>query len=525
MSEASSNFAASAALFETELDHVYRTLRRLGAQPVEAQDLTQDVFVVACRRWSDYQPDRPLRPWLAGIAHRVARDYFRRYRRRELATEQIEQEDVAPGPEDQLSSSRARRLALQALAQLPEHHRAILVRHELEGLNIREIAEETSVPFFTAAARLRRARLRFAAAVKQLQARRDQRFAILSVEAILEAERLVPALPGPLRASLLAGLAQGAAGGSPLVPAIAASARAARSLPLAPASVPVGVALVSLVALLFWPRAEERIGDPQAGELAHAAGESAASERRPVAPPQLVPRVLSTAAGGDEPRPPAGLARGLVAHWRLDDAPGSERALDASGRGHACILRDLDPQVAWVKGRVGGAIDLGRTGWLECPLPEARADVPFDLTAAAWIKRARRRPYSALFTRQLPTGKNAHLFWFGLRDDLLTVWSGSWSRWTSTTLEPPEKAAGWTHVAFVHAGSNTRLFVDGVLVRHTGGQLPRGEGIAQGALTIGSARFRFDPERAPHHFDGLIDEAIVYDRALGDAEVAALAKR
>src|SRR5688572_19892003 len=109
--------------FEEEFDHVYRTFRRLGLPPAEAEDLAQDVFVVLCRRWSDFQPDRPLRPWLVGIAHRLAMDHARSHGRREVATPELEQEDEGPGPEDRLASARARHLALRALAALPERHR------------------------------------------------------------------------------------------------------------------------------------------------------------------------------------------------------------------------------------------------------------------------------------------------------------------------------------------------------------------------------------------------------------------
>jgi hypothetical protein len=362
---------------------------------------------------------------------------------------------------------------------------------------IREIAEMLSLPFFTAAARLRRARLRFADAVMRLQRRGDARSAVLSAEAVLEAERTVPLLPPSRRARLVLRLAEGDAAVPP-----APAPAPLRFPPLVPAAVAT-VALGSLIGLLLWlaPRGEHH-RDSQASR-----GRSGQ--------PGAVPHARTA-----EARPPQGPTRGLVAHWRFDEEPGGNVAVDSSGNGRSCLLHDLDPSVAWVTGRVGRALDLGRTGWLECPLPEARADVPFDLSIAAWIKQSRPRPFSALFTRQLPRGNDAHLFWFGLRDDLLTVWSWAWTIWTSTTLTSSD---GWIHVAFVHAGAETRLYVDGVPVRHKDGQVPRGEGVVQSTLTIGASRFNPDPLRVHHHFDGLVDEAMVYDRPLTDAEVAALA--
>ena len=516
-------YAASAAIaFEAELDHVYRTFRRLGAQPAEAEDMAQEVFIVAWRRWHEFDVRRPLRPWLTGIAHHVARGHHRKHSR-EQATHDLDQEDHRPGPEDQLSSARARDLALRALAMLSEQHRSILIQHDLDGMGVREIAAELSLPFFTASSRLRRARRRFARAVKQLQRNGARPAALLSAEAVLAAERPLPALPASSRARMLARLPPDGPVPSPgettapLLPP-------GRSLPLVPAALALGV-LACLVALLAWPRARQTTTvAPGARPVAKLPAEAWRS-RRGLAPPRLVPAALTLSPGtaaGEAREPPAALARGLVAHWRFEDGPGSEVARDSSGRGQPCLLHDLDPNTAWVAGPVGGALDLGRKGWLECPLPEARAGVAFDLSVTVWMKRVRPRPFSALFTRQLQGGDSHHLFWFGLRDDLLTVHSDAWLGFTSRTLTTFE---GWTHVAFVHAGDETRLYIDGALVRYKSGQFPRGEGLVQSPLTIGSARRRRDPLNVQHHFDGLVDEARVYDRALTDTEIAALAKR
>jgi hypothetical protein len=215
-----------------------------------------------------------------------------------------------------------------------------------------------------------------------------------------------------------------------------------------------------------------------------------------------------------------GLARGLVGRWRFEDGPGSAVARDWSGHGRSCLLHDLDLQAAWVAGPAGGALDLGRTGWLECPMPPARAGGPLELSAAIWMRpSAQRRPQSALLARQLTGTDSSHLFWIGVRDGFLAVWSWSWTGWTTGPLPSRD---GWTHVAFVHDRDATRLYVDGVLVRRTAGQVPRGEGEA-GALTIGGMALADGPERVRHHFDGLVDEAVIYDRALDDAEIAALA--
>lgn len=469
--------------FDDEFDYIYRTFRRLGVSPADAEDLAQDVFVVMCRRWSDFQSDRPLRPWLTGIAHHLALDHARKHSRREVATEDIDGEDGAPWPDDQLASARARRLALQALAMLSEQHRSVLVRHELDGLSIRAIGQEWSIPFFTVAARLRRARLRFARAVRHLQLRGPRPEAGLSPQAVLDAERSVPPAPRRLRARVRTLLSSGAPAARGPVPA--------RPAPRWPGPALVAAAVTGL-GLLVWFAPGLRQGSGQ-----------------------RVTRLRSAPLTSPPAAAPAALARGLVGRWRFEDGPGSTVARDWSGHGRACRLHDLDPQRAWI----GGALDLGRTGWLECPMPPARAGVPVQLSAAIWMKPAAlHRPQSALLARRLNGTEASHLFWVGVRDDFLAVWSWAWTGWTTGELPSPDT---WTHVAFVHGQDETRLFVNGVLVRRTRAQAPRGDGEA-GPLTIG-AMSRPESDQVRHHFDGLVDDAVVYDRVLADAEIAALA--
>ena len=65
-------------IFETELDYVWRSLRRLGVRERDVDDVTHDAFIVVYRTLDQYDPSRPLRPWLFGIASRHAANSCRR---------------------------------------------------------------------------------------------------------------------------------------------------------------------------------------------------------------------------------------------------------------------------------------------------------------------------------------------------------------------------------------------------------------------------------------------------------------
>jgi RNA polymerase sigma-70 factor (ECF subfamily) len=159
--------------FETEIDFILSSLRRQGVGPTDAEDLAQEIFVIMWRRWTEYDDGRPLRPWIAGIAYKVAARYRSRSRRF-LPRGLLEVPDPRPGQDDQLASARARVLLDLALARLTASQRALVVMHDLEGAPIRDIAALQGVPLFTAYTRLRAGRKNLARAMVALQAQRGR---------------------------------------------------------------------------------------------------------------------------------------------------------------------------------------------------------------------------------------------------------------------------------------------------------------------------------------------------------------
>jgi RNA polymerase sigma-70 factor (ECF subfamily) len=158
------NHADWVRVFEQQFKYVHRTLLHRGVAATEAEDLAQDVFLVAWRRWRDYEPERPVRPWLAGIAVRLAMKHVDR-RRREIPLPEADPIDAAPLPDERLASERARTFALQVIAALPTRHRTALIQHELDGVSVKDLATLWSVPLPTAYTRVRAARSAFAISV------------------------------------------------------------------------------------------------------------------------------------------------------------------------------------------------------------------------------------------------------------------------------------------------------------------------------------------------------------------------
>jgi RNA polymerase sigma-70 factor (ECF subfamily) len=150
--------------FGQEFDYLCRTLRRLGVPEADVEDLGHEVFLVLQRRWEDYDPSRPLRPYLFGIAFRVASAHHRR-RIREVPTDALEVEDPGALPDQSLQAKEARAIVLRALERLPLARRAVFIMHDLDEVPMRGVAAVLSIPTFTAYSRLRKARKEFEAAV------------------------------------------------------------------------------------------------------------------------------------------------------------------------------------------------------------------------------------------------------------------------------------------------------------------------------------------------------------------------
>lgn len=128
-------------------------------------DLLAVPFLVVHRKLADYDRDRPLRPWLFGIAFRVASEYRRRVVRRNEHAE----EDVAAAsdasPEAQTVRREAIELARHALAAVDEEARVVFILAELDGVAVTDVAASLEIPVNTAYTRLRRARLAVASAI------------------------------------------------------------------------------------------------------------------------------------------------------------------------------------------------------------------------------------------------------------------------------------------------------------------------------------------------------------------------
>jgi RNA polymerase sigma-70 factor, ECF subfamily len=139
--------------FATEFAPLHRYLaRRVGA--AAADELAAETFTVALRRWDRLDPERPVRPWLYGIAANLMRHHWRKERRMLRASARTGVDPVVAVDEP---AEDTRELAA-ALAELRPDEREILLLHAWAELTDTEIAAALGIPTGTVKSRLSRAR-------------------------------------------------------------------------------------------------------------------------------------------------------------------------------------------------------------------------------------------------------------------------------------------------------------------------------------------------------------------------------
>ncbi len=131
---------------------VYRFAYRLSGSTVDADDLTQQSFLVACRKLEGLRDPERARSWLFTIVRNL---YLKSRRPVDQVMTSLSDAAEPAADWDWGSAIDSERLQ-QALNALPETYRTPLLLYYFEDLPYREIAEILNTPIGTVMSRLSR---------------------------------------------------------------------------------------------------------------------------------------------------------------------------------------------------------------------------------------------------------------------------------------------------------------------------------------------------------------------------------
>ena len=155
---------------------IYNLALRITGSSEDAEDCVQDAFLRAFSRLHTFRGEAAFSTWLFRVAINVANDSAKRRTRRPLPASQLAAADPdgegpdletiaggnaeqAPTPDEAAILRQRRDIVLAAVKSLPEHHRAVVLLYDFQGLSYDDIARITGTRVGTVKSRLNRARL------------------------------------------------------------------------------------------------------------------------------------------------------------------------------------------------------------------------------------------------------------------------------------------------------------------------------------------------------------------------------
>lgn len=154
------------------LDSLYSTALRLTKKPADAQDLVQESLLKAYKAYGNFQEGTNLKAWLFRI---LTNSYINIYRYKKRRPREVDIDDtdtmflyhklrgtssadISESTEEQFLETITDSDISQALQELPELYREVVILADIEGLSYAEIADMLEIPSGTVMSRLHRGR-------------------------------------------------------------------------------------------------------------------------------------------------------------------------------------------------------------------------------------------------------------------------------------------------------------------------------------------------------------------------------
>jgi len=160
-------------------DKIYARAFSMMRNEEDAIDLSQEAWVKAWQRLKQFQGDSSFATWMTRIVINLCLDQLRRQKRtRAESIEQLDEElggverqmpVVALNPTEGLERAELRKRIDKAMTQLSYEHRTVLILHEFEEMEYKQIAKVMNCSIGTVMSRLFYARRRLASLLQSLK--------------------------------------------------------------------------------------------------------------------------------------------------------------------------------------------------------------------------------------------------------------------------------------------------------------------------------------------------------------------
>jgi len=175
------NMAAFEELVARHRDKIYARALSMMRNEEEATDLSQEAWVKGWQRLKQFQGEASFGTWMTRIVINLCLDQLRKQKRqRAESIEEIDEESggverqmpvVTVNPTAGLERLELRQRIDQALNQLSYEHRTVLVLHQFEEMEYKQIAKTMGCSIGTVMSRLFYARRKLAALLADLKKR------------------------------------------------------------------------------------------------------------------------------------------------------------------------------------------------------------------------------------------------------------------------------------------------------------------------------------------------------------------
>jgi RNA polymerase sigma-70 factor, ECF subfamily len=159
---------AERTFYDRNVDKVYRLACRLAGDVSMAQDFTQETFVRAFERLSEFRGEAALSAWLCSICVGVSLNGLRSKASRERHETGFD-EALTFAMTARESEPDLKVRMQQAIDALPEGYRTVFLMHDLEGYTHEDIGQALGIETGTSKAQLFRARRKLRVALAEFE--------------------------------------------------------------------------------------------------------------------------------------------------------------------------------------------------------------------------------------------------------------------------------------------------------------------------------------------------------------------